>query len=373
MVIVAIGVLIALLLPAIQGAVRTANNAAVTSEINAMAQALASFQAKYGDYPPSRMLLCENGAWNTQDTTPLAGPKQADITYGQLAQRSISYMRKFWPRVTTTTDITNPIFKSTSNVWYDFNGNGKMDSPYVLEGHECLVWFLGGIPTTGGVSGFSKNPVNPFVADSLAPNRTRAFFEFKANRLALDTQATSNPLRQLAQIPAYQDSLRTGRFYAYFSAYGGGAYDPNDVNFDVAGDPQTEMDANGVFPLTLAFLTKFPVVGNSSNGTNSSVAVSASPNPYCTTSSVGASTSAALGGSVSFQNPNSFQILSAGGDGFFGVGGIVNTNATPSLAPDSGVYPNSPGTSGGVYDSTDPTLRVTEQDNLSNFTRGVLQ
>ena len=38
--------------------------------------------------------------------------------------------------------------------------------PYILQGHECLVFFLGGIPqitASGyGMSGFGKDPTNPF-------------------------------------------------------------------------------------------------------------------------------------------------------------------------------------------------------------------
>ena len=54
-VILILAVLIALLLPALNGALKTARNAAVGAEINQLAQALASFKANYGDYPPSRV------------------------------------------------------------------------------------------------------------------------------------------------------------------------------------------------------------------------------------------------------------------------------------------------------------------------------
>ena len=60
-VILILAFLIALLLPALNGALKTAKNAAVGGEINQLAQALASFKARYGDYPPSRIYLAENG------------------------------------------------------------------------------------------------------------------------------------------------------------------------------------------------------------------------------------------------------------------------------------------------------------------------
>src|SRR5262249_1485200 len=33
--------------------------------------------------------------------------------------------------------------------------------PVTLEGHQCLVFFLGGIPVNGVCTGFSSNPANP--------------------------------------------------------------------------------------------------------------------------------------------------------------------------------------------------------------------
>src|SRR5208337_2130636 len=99
-VILILAVLITLLLPALNFAVSTAKNAAVGGEINQLAQALASFKAKYGDYPPSRIYLSEDG--NLQpNVTNLYGPvngNAGDITYAQLGQRSIAAMRKFFPR-----------------------------------------------------------------------------------------------------------------------------------------------------------------------------------------------------------------------------------------------------------------------------------
>src|SRR5208282_2452315 len=96
-VILILAVLITLLLPAINGAVRTAKNAAVGGEINQLAQALASFKAKYGDYPPSRIYLAEEGNYGLAPATAIA---VGDITYAQLAQRSLAFMRKFFPRAT---------------------------------------------------------------------------------------------------------------------------------------------------------------------------------------------------------------------------------------------------------------------------------
>ena len=101
--------LIALLLPALNGALKTAKNAAVGAEINQLAQALAAFKAKYGGYPPSRIYLAEDG-----DYIGLAGsnvPIASGRHYGgQLAQRSLTALREFFPSVvlSTSSDVWGP-------------------------------------------------------------------------------------------------------------------------------------------------------------------------------------------------------------------------------------------------------------------------
>ena len=44
---------------------RTAKNAGVGAEINQLAQAFAAFKAKYGEYPPSRIILAEDRNYAT--------------------------------------------------------------------------------------------------------------------------------------------------------------------------------------------------------------------------------------------------------------------------------------------------------------------
>jgi prepilin-type N-terminal cleavage/methylation domain-containing protein len=353
-VIVIVALLLALLLPAINGAVRSARNSAVSAEINQLAQALADFKSKYGDYPPSRMLLCEDGFFRSPVTSPATSTSDVDISNAQLVQRSVAYMRKFWPRVAVSTSAATIVPDTNGeylNGWYDFNGNGAVvkhpEDPYILQGHECLVFFLGGIPSTNGVSvsGFARSPQNPFLPDSVAPNRQPPLFEFDAGRLAFSPPI---PNRQPSQIPGYLDSLKTNRFYAYFSAYGGNTYDPNDVNFDVPRDPVTESDANGVSPITLNFLVNFTV----SNATN--LAASAPPNPYTSTST------APTTGSVAFQKPQSFQIISAGADGEYGIGGLFSPSGSTPLQNQGGVL-----AAGQATNDTD--LRSRERDNITNF------
>jgi prepilin-type N-terminal cleavage/methylation domain-containing protein len=388
-VMIIIGLLVALLLPAISAAVKSARNAAVSAEVNLLAQALESFKSKYGDYPPSRILLCESGSYApyigsnsplTANTPPLdpTSPTANDINVGQLAQRSLAAMRKFFPRVIFTTSGNPPLFNQ-NKYWYDYNGNGLYDGDYVLHGHECLVFFLGGIPSpsvlpatgsvfavgsTFGMSGFGKDPTNPFsnnipASFMYSANRQQPFFEFNAGRLFLDPNGLSG-------IPGYYDSLSadppTGsnlsiNFYAYFSAYGNGAYDANDVNFSFESDP------SGNSPIALTF----------QHGT--ATYLSPSPNPYTSTLSTTATTTGTSTGTsiVTFQKAQTYQIISSGVDGLYGIGGqyiAPGSNAASNQNP-LPVDANGDTFSAGTA-VTGGNIRSGEKDNLTNFKSGTL-
>jgi general secretion pathway protein G len=340
-VIVIVGILVALLIPAIAGAVRNAQNARVIADINNMAAALEAFKTKYGDYPPSRVVLSESGSYPTGSTATLSGFSgfflggnttgalpaatfgSPDATVGQLAQRSVQYLRKFWPKAAPPNPGGSPA------TWNDFNGNGVLDPGLIyLEGDECLVFFLGGIPsptTSGfGMSGFDRNPVHPFTttlltagANMSSENRNPPFFEFQGGRL-IDFDGDG--------IPSYVDTLNSPTSalpFAYFSAYGNNRYDPNDMNLDEDALART-FNPSGY-----------------TNGTTSPV-----PNPY---------TSDTPGNAAArdrYLNGTSFQIISAGSDGLYGVGGTYNAGGTGDRLPPDGL-------------SAD--IRLRERDNLSNF------
>ena len=378
-VIVVLSILIGLLLPVLSGAFRSAKNAAAQAEISLLAQALASFKSTYGDYPPSRVYLNENGYFPVGTTTHVNGDTN-DITIGQLAQRSLIAMRKFFPKVVfSTSGQPSQISynaQTGAGFWYDFNGNGKMDGPYILQGDECLVFFLGGIPlqdpATGafGMTGFGKDPVNPFTNNVVgsgmySANRQPPAFEFNAGRLFLDP---NNPAALNGMItpgiPGYYDSLgnsppslasTTLNFYVYFSGYGNGVYDANDVNFT------TEVDSvTGAGPIGL----KYQHAGT--------VYASAYPNPYTTTLTVTTS------GTVTFEKAQTFQIFSPGGDGLYGVGGqfVAPSTSTSSASNPLPVDVNHSYTGpigGTLTPLTDATVRVRERDNLTNFQSGTLQ
>ena len=121
-------------------------------------------------------------------------------------------------------------------------------------------------------------------------------------------------------IPGYYDSLgnnppqtTTGplNFYVYFSAYGNGGYDPNDVNF-----PQ-EADANLVSPIWLQFFTT----------TSLNHRISPAPNPYTTSATVTANNV------LTYEKAQTFQIFSPGATGYTASGASTTRRIRPIHRP----------------------------------------
>ncbi len=205
-----------------------------------------------------------------------------------------------------------------------------------------------------GMSGFGKSPTNPFSNNlpngnhMYNPNRNAPLFEFNTSRLL------PNPSSSVTApgMPYYLDSINAGAnqnngglfnpagFYAYFSTNNGSGYDPNDVNL-------AETDSQGNTPLTLGFQT------------NQGVSPSHSPNPY-TSNLPSITPTTATQPSVQYLTPQSFQIISSGIDGVFGIGGIYNAASTSGSAlPDESA----------IASTSDRTI---ERDNLTNFRNNTL-
>lgn len=371
---VVLSILIALLLPAINGAVRTAKNTAAQAELTRLGAALAAFKNKYGDFPPSRVILSENGLFPTDSTVVIPGAtNQTDMTYGQLAQRSLNYMRKFFPKAEFRSAKDAPRWPAGSQQWYDFNGNGVQDlTPYVLEGHQSLVFFLGGLPSLDddnqmygyAMTGFAKNPSNPFTpltggTQFRSDNREAPFFEFDPNRLVKDPHRLVDISGKALSkhIPGYIDSLNGASslgddfitFIAYFSSYGNNAYDPNDVNFP------TEKDSSGTPAVSLAYKVRYPT----SDADDKHLCISPGPNPYTSNSTYDAGASYL----ANFINPQSYQLISPGIDGQYGPGGRYQANTAGQALPVDG--PN-------LKNTADLNIRIRERDNLTNFHGGPL-
>ena len=316
-----IGILASLVLTVAGSARRQATNTQVSVDIQDLAKGIASFKQKFGVEPPSHVTLYEQAAGWSGDP------------------RSMGIIRQIWPQF----DFTYSAYPGNQ---IDINGDGVytgdgFTNPSVgaiyLSGSECLVFFLGGVPSTvyqnptnttnpgplllgGAPAGFSTNPADPIgvtvsgtgtatIRTVVGTNRDR-YTEFDAGRLVL-LKPPITPAGQPHTMNAYLDTL-PGQLmpYLYLSSYGGTGYDvAHELPAGPAGN-QTFVDVYRQGP---------------------SGFTSPSPSPAW--------------------NPNSYQIISPGYDQQYGVGGEYEQGDPKGLL-------------------TGP--RSTERDNIANFSSGPL-
>ena len=106
----------------------------------------------------------------------------------------------------------------------DINGNGIDTETLVLSGSECLVFFLGGMPEKNGalfeVTGFSSNRRDPF--SRVGSSRDKFFARFDNGRL-IDTNGNGMP----EYVSQYQSDQTTSPML-YFSLTRTSRYEPTD-------------------------------------------------------------------------------------------------------------------------------------------------
>lgn len=293
-VIIIIAILMALVLPALSNSRQTVREAAVSVDIKSnLTTAINAFKAEYGMEPPSSFKIFESPAgWTGMAATDALGNNSRII------------IRQLWPNY----DFSSPV---------EANGNTTAGETLVLNGSECLAFFLGGLyrQDSGKFSptGFSSNPANPFAAGG---TRKGPFFGELPTTRFVDKDSDGVP-ELLDTLPNQQNP------YLYFSSYGGRGYQPygydgaaggNDDEFDSSGTPAFVPADDRIIYLTGPGATALP------------------------------------------HNAKSFQIISPGFDGqYFGStaaarGGEWSDESTFSLSND----------------------RVTERDNITNFSNGRL-
>jgi general secretion pathway protein G len=230
-------------------------------------------------YLPSFIVLREDGMYGT-------GGTYGTLTITPAVELAcLGYLQKaFSKNIAVGTQI-------------DWNGDGAIATgqDWVLDGGQCLVFWLGGIPDNvggSGMRGFNSNRVNPGGLGGGAFNQP--YFAFNPTRL-IPGPVLPGATGAIFNFPYYRDPYNPGSAYAYFS------YNPK-VNSYVT----TDCTINGNFGLT----------------------------PYVLPTG-------------QFINPNGFQIISAGKDSVFGIGGTWN--------PTTGYGPGQPGS-----------------DDIANFSQAVL-
>jgi general secretion pathway protein G len=192
-----------------------------------------------------------------------------------------------------------------SRVWHnltfpiDWNNNGVTTDDVTLEGDQCLVFFLGGIQNTTGTFdclGFSTNSKNPMT---LTGDHIPPFFDFKSERLTTKFHTANTYF-------SYLDAYGKQPF-AYFSSY---------------------KRANGYNRYFVPSTSTTPP-----------------PNPFSDCNTLGVWP---YSDGIKYQNAETFQIISAGRDGFFGQGSNLTLATlptwTPASADQSTALPNVAGT-----------------------------
>ena len=93
------------------------------------------------------------------------------------------------------------------------DGLGTPIQDYILEGDQCLVFFLGGLPNNNpaapGLIGFSNNPANPTTAGG----DRKKFYDFDNARLKVFNRSAFPAF----PFPSYLDAYRQSPF-VYFSS-----------------------------------------------------------------------------------------------------------------------------------------------------------
>jgi prepilin-type N-terminal cleavage/methylation domain-containing protein len=322
-VIAIIAVLVSLLVGASVAVLRKVDEVKAHNDIQQMGVAVNTFKQQMKvPYLPSRIRLRED-----LTTYSLNDPLDAD---------SLAYLNRVFPKMTGQTVVGQP------GRYVDWNGDGTyfnangISQAWELEGDQCLVFFLGGIQTTGpnAVLGFSSNPADPSLPGADRINGG-PFFQFAGDRL-FSRGITSPSGLSSGSFFSFQDSFKRN-YYAYFSSY------------------KAANGYNRYFDYYFAFPSPN---GGAPYQTGFSDCQSLGVWPYASV----------LGPLPRYQNAETFQIVCAGANGQFGTGTVITNSPTfPAVN-----YPGQWFGPGPIWDASFPSVSPGGEDDLSNFSAGRL-
>jgi prepilin-type N-terminal cleavage/methylation domain-containing protein len=230
------------------------------NEISQLAAAVQAFKTQFAvGYAPDQIIL------------PPFAQSGDSAQVQQLVAETQQFLKSVWPRLNPVllSNTTSSFTLGTPQTTYprgvfDYWGVAG-NSRVILQGDQCLVFWLGGPRDSGGnILGFCSDPTDPMNPSPQA-KRISPFYEFSSDRLVvLPTDSV-----RLAQFPSLKDVYGAAP-YLYFST--------------------GKADNNYRYPVALS--ASFQVT------------------PYQISS-------------AKFASPNGFQIISAGKDQTFGPGGLA--------------------------------------------------
>jgi len=229
-----IGVLVGLLMSGVMAALAAKNRTGNSYDISKMDESMGAATTTYGK---ARTLPGQIVLYNNMDV--YRSPTTYGIVAGSYEEkvmlRSKEALRKmFGARFITNggnNNAVNPGYVS----WDGTSGASVNKNPIILEGQQCLVFYLGGMPQVNAAGtfarpvGFSIDPTDPTKLPAKpGEDRIGPFYEFEGGRLvamptrifspvAADPFATT--VNANTTFLAYND--RYGTPYAYFGGTGG--------------------------------------------------------------------------------------------------------------------------------------------------------
>lgn len=156
-VIAIIAILMALVSAAVVRTLVLGPEAGSRNDLSQLGVSLSSMQTAFSlRSPPPSLLFLSN---NRNDYT------NTSLPYPNLRRDSLTYLGKMFPRA------------DWSTVTWSVGGVVVPNGGVILEGDQCLVFFLGG---PDGTNGFSTDPSNPMAATA---TRKGPYYEFPLGRL----------------------------------------------------------------------------------------------------------------------------------------------------------------------------------------------
>jgi len=210
-----IAVLMGLLMSGVMAALQARDRSANQFDMGKLDQGMSVATKQYAGSKtlPGYVVLCNNmDVYRNPSNYTAIIPK--GVTALDLARSQATLRKMFGERFVTNGQVVDwdNSFATTAK---KIPGIGDPNSVILLEGHQCLVFYVGGIADTSvsppNMTGFSGDPLNPTVPGGT--DRIGPFYTFERPRLVTSGYGTS------ARFPAYAD--RYGTPYAYYGGTGG--------------------------------------------------------------------------------------------------------------------------------------------------------